>query len=634
MNNAKNMNQRGKRGAKNPIKTLSRVLGFVLKYYPLHCLIVFACLVATAIVTATGTMFFKTLISEHIEPMLKGAVGTDVGFQLLLKDIIKLASFYAVGVIATFFSARLMVSVTQGVLKRIRDSIFEHMEKLPIGYFDRNDRGDIMSIYTNDTDTLRQLISQSIPNIISNVASIISSFVSMMILSPVLTGIALVVVALAVLITRTLASKSSKYFRKRQKNIGEVNAFVEEYAEGQKVVKVFCREKQTLETFKEKNEELYNSTRLANGLGNIVMPIMGNLGHLNYVLVAIIGGYFAISGFMGFDLASLVPFLQFTRNFNMPISQFSQQLTSIIMALAGAERIFGLIDEDPEADDGYVTLVNCTVDENGNITESEKRTGKWAWKHPHSKDGSVTYTLLQGDIVFENVDFGYVPEKTVLHDINLYAKPGQKVAFVGATGAGKTTITNLINRFYDIQKGKIRYDGINITKIKKDDLRRSLGTVLQDTHLFTGTVADNIRYGKLDATDEEVRRAAKLAGADWFISHLPQGYDTEIVADGANLSQGQRQLLAIARAAIADPPVLILDEATSSIDTRTETIVQRGMDNLMEGRTVFVIAHRLSTVKNSNVIMVLSDGRIIERGSHDSLLEEKGTYYRLYTGAK
>lgn len=622
------------KGSKNPLKTLGRVLAFVVKYYPFHCVMVFLCLVTTAAVTANGTMFFKTLISDHIEPMLAGTVTTDVGYPLLLKAIGKLACFYAAGVLATFLSNRLMVTVTQGVLKRIRDTIFEHMEKLPISYFDRKDRGDIMSIYTNDTDTLRQLISQSVPNIISNVATIVSSLVSMLVLSPVLTAVALTVVVLATVITRKLASKSSRYFRKRQKDIGSVNAFVEEYAEGQKVVKVFCREEKTVQAFKERSEELYNSTRLANGLANIVMPIMGNLGYLNYVLVAIVGGYFAINGFMGFNLASLVPFLQFTRNFNMPISQFSQQLNSIIMAMAGAERIFGLIDQEPEKDEGYVTLVNCNVDQWGNITESEKRTGKWAWKHPHSADGTVTYTLLQGDIVFENVDFGYTPEKTVLHDINLYAKPGQKVAFVGATGAGKTTITNLINRFYDIQSGKIRYDGINISKIKKDDLRRSLGIVLQDTHLFSGTVADNIRYGKLDATDEEIHAAAKLAGADYFISHLPKGYDTEIVADGANLSQGQRQLLAIARAAIADPPVLILDEATSSIDTRTEAIVQRGMDNLMEGRTVFVIAHRLSTVKNSNVIMVLSAGRIIERGSHESLLEEKGTYYKLYTGIK
>ena len=628
------MSDSAKKKGKAPIKTLARTLGFVIKSYPVHCVIVLICIVVTALVTARGTMFSKELISDFIQPMLDGTLSLDKGFRDLGVKMIFIILTYGAGVLSTFLMNRLMVYVTQGTLKIVRDTLFEHMEKLPISYFDKNERGDIMSIYTNDTDTLRQLISQSVPNMISNVSTVVTVLISMIILSPLLTLTALIVVTCAVIITRALASRSAKYFRGRQKNIGEVNAFIEETVEGQRVVKVFTHEEKILEAFDEKNERLYDSTRLANGLANVVMPIMGNLGYLNYVIVAVVGGFLAINKVGGFQIAALIPFLQFTRQFNMPISQFSQQLNSIIMALAGAERIFGLLDEPLEQDTGYVTLVNAKEDENGNLTECEERTGIWAWKHPHSADGSVTYTRLRGDIVFEGVDFGYTPEKTVLHDINLYAHPGEKIAFVGATGAGKTTITNLINRFYDIQSGKIRYDGINIQKIKKADLRRSLGVVLQDTHLFSGTVADNIRYGKLDATDEEVHAAAKLAGADYFISHLPKGYDTEISGDGANLSQGQRQLIAIARAAVADPPVLILDEATSSIDTRTEAIVQRGMDSLMEGRTVFVIAHRLSTVKNSSVIMVLANGRIIERGSHDSLLEDKGVYYTLYTGNK
>ncbi|MBO4423323.1 MAG: ABC transporter ATP-binding protein [Clostridia bacterium] len=626
------MNKHGK--SKNPLKTLFRTLGFVIKAYPFRCVVVLICLIVTTVATANGTLFAKQLIEQYIQPMLDGKLGVQDGFAGLAARIAVIAAIYGAGVLSTYLSNRLLVTVTQGTLKRVRDTLFEHMEKLPIGYFDKNERGDIMSIYTNDTDTLRQLISQSVPNIISNVSTIVTALTSMLILSPLLTLVALVVVAAATTIMRILAGKSAKYFRGRQKNIGEVNAYIEESVEGQRVVKVFTHEDKILETFDEKNERLYDSTRLANGFANVVMPIMGNLGYLNYVIVAVVGGYLAIHNIGGFQIAALIPFLQFTRRFNMPISQFSQQLNSIIMALAGAERIFALLDEPVEDDEGYVTLVNAKEDENGNLTECEERTGVWAWKHPHSADGSVTYTRLCGDIVFENVDFGYTPEKTVLHDISLYARPGEKIAFVGATGAGKTTITNLINRFYDIKSGKIRYDGINISKIRKADLRRSLGVVLQDTHLFSGTVADNIRYGKLDATDEEVHAAAKLAGADYFISHLPKGYDTEISGDGANLSQGQRQLIAIARAAVADPPVLILDEATSSIDTRTEAIVQRGMDSLMEGRTVFVIAHRLSTVKNSSVIMVLADGRIIERGSHESLLEDKGVYYTLYTGNK
>lgn len=622
------------RKSKNPVKTLLRTLGFVVKGYPVACVAVLICLVMSSVATAVGTMFTKTLISDYIQPMLDGTLAQDVGFATLASAILRVAIFYLIGVLCNLSNEQIMVRVTQGTLKKIRDSLFEHMEKLPLSYLDSHGRGDIMSVYTNDTDTLRQLISQCIPVIISSTSTLVSSFVSMMILSVPLTFVALVTVTIAVFTMRALSKRSAKFFRRRQKDLGSVNAFIEEAVQGQRVIKVFCHEDKIKEEFDEKNKTLYDSTRFANGFANLIMPIMGNLSYLNYVIVAVVGGTLAINGASGFEIAMLVPFLQFTRSFNMPISHISQQINSIITALAGSERIFALLDEPVEEDDGYVTLVNAKENEDGSITECEEHTGIWAWKHPHSADGSVTYTRLRGDIVLEDVDFGYIPGKTVLHDINIYARPGQKIAFVGATGAGKTTITNLINRFYEIQDGKIRYDGINIKKIKKADLRRSLGMVLQDTHLFSGTVADNIRYGKLDATDEEVYAAAKLAGADYFISHLPKGYETEITGDGANLSQGQRQLIAIARAAIADPPVLILDEATSSIDTRTEAIVQRGMDSLMEGRTVFVIAHRLSTVQNSSVIMVLAEGRIIERGSHDELLEEKGVYYTLYTGNK
>ena len=616
----------------NPIPTLMRVLRFVIKDYPFSCLIVFICLIASAVTTAYGTMFFKTLIADFIEPMLK-TPETAPSYTDLALALSTVAAAYGIGVLSVFGSNRLMVNICQGTLKNIRDRLFEHMQKLPIRYFDKTSHGDIMSVYTNDTDTLRQLISQSVPNMISSVATVISSVVSMLILSPLLTLIALLVVLGAITVTRILGGKSAMFFRATQKNLGAVNGYIEEMADGQKVVKVFNHEEDSIETFRRLNDELYKTTKNANGFANIVMPIMGNLGYLNYVLVAIIGGVMAINGFGGFNVSSLVPFLQFTRTFNMPISQISQQINSIIMAMAGAERIFALLDEPVESDEGYVTLVNCK-EENGVIVETKERTGKWAWRHPHQADGTVTYTPLQGDVVFDGVDFGYTDEKMVLHDIKLYARPGQKVAFVGATGAGKTTITNLINRFYDIQDGKIRYDGININKIKKADLRRSLGVVLQETHLFTGTVADNIRYGRLDATDEEIVAAAKLVNADYFISHLPQGYNTMLTADGASLSQGQRQLIAIARAAVADPPVLILDEATSSIDTRTEAIVAAGMDSLMKGRTVFVIAHRLSTVQNSDVIMVLDKGRIIERGTHDDLVAQGGTYYTLYNGGK
>ena len=618
---------------KNPFPTIMRVLKYVIKDYPFACLIVLVCLITSAVTTAYGTMFFKELISEFIDPMLDSTVIDPPTFDDLFREIMKVAFAYGLGVISVFLSNRIMVNITQGTLKKIRDSLFEHMQKLPVKYFDKNSHGDIMSIYTNDTDTLRQLISQSIPNMISSTATIISSVISMLYLSPILASVAFTVVIFAVIFTRLLGGKSARFFRATQKNLGALNGYVEEMSEGQKIVKIFNHEEDSIEEFRKLNDELYRTTKNANGFANVVMPIMGNLGYLNYVIVAIVGGYMAINGVGGFELAALVPFLQFTRTFNMPISQVSQQINAIIMALAGAERIFALLDEPVEQDDGYVTLVNCKY-ENGVITETKERTGKWAWRHPHKADGTVTYTLLSGDVVFENVDFGYTDEKIVLHDINMYARPGQKVAFVGATGAGKTTITNLINRFYDIQNGKIRYDGINIEKIRKSDLRRSLGVVLQETHLFTGTVADNIRYGRLDATDEEVRAAAKLVNADYFISHLPQGYDTMLTADGASLSQGQRQLIAIARAAVADPPVLILDEATSSIDTRTEAIVAAGMDSLMKGRTVFVIAHRLSTVRNSDVIMVLDKGRIIERGTHDDLLEQQGVYYTLYTGSK
>jgi ATP-binding cassette subfamily B protein len=538
-----------------------------------------------------------------------------------------------VGAIASFLYQRTMVFVTQGTMRKVRNDLFRHMETLPIRYFDTHPHGDIMSVYTNDTDTLRQMISQSIPQMFSSAITVVSVFASMCILSLPLTGLILVMIVLMISVSRNLGGKSGKYFGEQQRNLGAVNGCIEEIMEGQKVVKVFCHEQESIKQFNALNDALYESANKANTFANIMMPVNANLGNISYVLTAILGGLLALSGFGGFTLGSLASFLQLNRSINMPINQVSMQFNSIIMALAGAERIFKLMDETPEADQGYVELVNAVEHPDGSVTPTSERTGVWAWKHFHKAEGTTTYQKLEGDVVFDGVDFGYNEDKIVLHDVKLYAKPGQKIAFVGATGAGKTTITNLINRFYDIQDGKIRYDGINVNKIKKADLRRSLGIVLQDTHLFTGTVAENIRFGKLDATDEEVIAAAKLAGADGFIRHLPDGYDTLLTGDGANLSQGQRQLLAIARAAVADPPVLILDEATSSIDTRTERIVQEGMDRLMAGRTTFVIAHRLSTVRNADCIMVLANGHIIERGSHDELIAQKGQYYQLYTGA-
>ncbi len=618
-----------KRGGTAPKKTFVRLIKLVYNKYPVHCTIVVIAIVVSALASVSGTVFLKNLIDDYIRPYI-GSTNPD--FTPLRNALFKIGSLFAVGVLSSYLFNRLMVTVTQGTLKGIRNDLFAHMETLPIKFYDTHVHGDLMSIYTNDTDTLRQMISQSIPQLISSAITIVSVVVAMLALSIPLALVVFIVVALMVYITKKLAGKSGFFFMKQQQDIGHVNGFIEEMMEGQKVVKVFCHEEETKAEFDVINDQLYHSAKNANTFANILMPIMGNLGYISFVLVSVVGSFLAVNHVQNFTLGALAAFLLLTRTFAQPISQISQQFNAIVMAMAGAERIFTLLDEKPEVDEGYVTLVNATLDEAGNIHECKERTGIWAWKHPHEADGSVTYTRLLGDVVFDDVDFGYDESKLVLHNVSLFAKPGQKIAFVGATGAGKTTITNLINRFYDIQDGKIRYDGININKIKKDDLRSSLGIVLQDTHLFTGTVKDNIKYAKFDATDEEVYAAAKLANADQFIKHLPKGYDTMLSGDGANLSQGQRQLLAIARAAIADPPVLILDEATSSIDTRTESIVQEGMDKLMEGRTVFVIAHRLSTVKNSDVIMVLENGRIIERGNHDDLIEQKGKYYQLYTG--
>lgn len=623
---------RGPRGPKpkikNPGKLFARLMGFIFKKYLPACIIVVICIFVSVLANVQGTMFTKNLIDDYIVPLLKTG---NPDYGPLLAAMGRVAVFYGIGVISTFAYSKIMIYVSQGTIKNLRVELFSHMQDLPIRYFDSHAHGDIMSIYTNDIDTLRQLISQSLPQILNSAITVVSVFVSMVILNIPLTILTIVMVIVTTVVTKKFAGFSSRYFLAQQRDLGKVNGFIEEMLNGQKVVKVFTHEQENIEAFDKINDELFESAYNANMYSNMLGPVNAQIGNLSYVLCALAGGVMALSGFGGLTLGKLASFLTFNKSFNMPISQVSQQFNSIIMALAGCDRIFSLLDEAPETDEGYVTLVNAK-EENGKLTETPEHTGLWAWKHTHQADGSVDYKKLEGDVVFDDVDFGYVPEKIVLHDVDLFATPGQKIAFVGTTGAGKTTITNLINRFYDIADGKIRYDGININKIKKADLRHSLGIVLQDTHLFTATVMENIRYGKLDATDDEVYAAALLANADTFIRQLPDGYNTVLTGDGANLSQGQRQLLAIARAAIADPPVLILDEATSSIDTRTERIVQDGMDKLMHGRTTFVIAHRLSTVRNSDCIMVLEQGRIIERGSHDELISKKGKYYQLYTG--
>ncbi len=609
-------------------ETIKRLLGYIFKDYKFHFVLVIICIICNSLAGVAASLFLQTLIDKYITPLV-GTAAPD--FTPLLRALCAMAVIYVVGMFSAFFYNRIMVTVSQGVQKKIRDEMFENMQKLPIKYFDQRTHGDIMSHYTNDIDTLRQMLSQSIPQAFSSVITIVSVFIAMVTTSVYLTIFVIITIALMMLVTGKIAGHSGKFFIGQQKSIAEVNGYIEEMINGQKVVKVFCHEDTTKEDFDKLNDELCYNAREANIFANILGPVNGNMGHLQYGLIAVLGGILAVNGIGNLSLGGIAAFLQLSKSFTMPVNQISQQINYIVMALAGAKRIFGLIDEKHEDDNGYVTLVNVERNINGEIVETEKHTGMWAWKHPH-EDGTLTYTELQGRVVLDMVDFGYTEEKMVLHDISIFAEPGQKIAFVGSTGAGKTTITNLINRFYDIADGKIRYDGININKIKKADLRRSLGIVLQETCLFTGTVMENIRYGNLSATDEEVYAAARLANADDFIRRLPQGYDTMLTENGAQLSQGQRQLIAIARAAVADPPVMILDEATSSIDTRTEAIVQKGMDSLMKGRTVFVIAHRLSTVQNSDVIMVLEKGRIIERGNHEKLIEEKGKYYQLYTG--